>query len=1398
MRMEEFALGPKIQGAGQGVGPGPVSDKLATPRVGPWQCLERVGEGSAGVVWRARHVETRQVVALKIAKDHLASGEALAREAALLVRVARRWGPALIDNGAGYVATEWIEGAVLDPGRLGVDRVTTAAVLAHAIGRALEELHEAQIRHGDVKPENILVAARTPREDAASERGATLIDLGLAGSVAAPALGGTPRYAAPELREHGDGGPAADLWALGVLLAEVLDEHIALVCAGSEDVAAAVAGWDRARASEPARWVQALLAKAPGGRPDAAWIATRAARWLGLAARAGEAELARVERVRRTYLSERARDLTPGAAIDESVTEPARTWLAKAVALQGKTAEASNDVIAPLSAVRRTRWLVSLAGPTAASWALGTEFPGEGELAARAVELARSCDPSSWALGDLVGASTPNAAGWSLAADDDRAAQLVRELGRAHPHPAALALAEDDVARSTAAPTVARELVAALVRTGRIGRAWAAASTLQGPPGDAIRGELARRRGDRTAAEAYASAAAEQGDATVRSTARATLARIAWDSGNLAAASQWAEEAHGAAGAEVRALIAWRRGDYDQGLAAVSQALADTLDTDARGRLEGARAMLELGRGASAAALDAFGRAVDLSARAGAVVEEATYLTNDAAAAADAGAIGRAIASATRSALLWERLGRPERAARAWLARAGALATLAAQHATDEAAQEAEARAVEAGDTRTAAYADWARVEVRAPGDADARRWAIAAAEKLRDTGVEDEVRAGARLLVWAPDALDPRQVAAYDEAAARTSAPARWEWWGARAQAAGNAADASTILSRLLALVDEPALLGSRGPALDAAVRLATQAGDGAAARRFDHARVAAARLLHEGAPPELRASLASVAWARTTPNERADLQFAPEQIAQLETIVRALSGRDRLRPLLEQVLDTLVLWTGVERGLLLLRVPDGRLVPRVARNLARHDLTGEQLALSQTIARRALETGEAVVATDALSTLGDLHASVHALRLRSVVAVPLLARGEALGVVYLDDRVRRGAFGARELAWVRVVASQAALAIADARDAVLLRRAARRAERARARLEAVLGQREAELDVTRTQLDLARGEPASTRFPYDEIAGRSEPMRDLLRLVDRVTASEVPLLIVGESGTGKELVARAVHKNGPRARRAFVSENCASVPETLLESTLFGHVRGAFTGASSTRPGLFDVADGGTLFLDEIGEMSLGMQTKLLRVLQDGEVRAVGNERVRKVDVRVIGATHRDLSAMVAAGTFREDLFYRLNVVTLSVPALRERPEDIPLLVDHLIRKHAPPDRPAKVTRAALAKLAAYPWPGNVRQLENELRRALVMSDGTIDVADLSADVVRGGPSVAVSGGLDLRKRVDALEAELVSEALVKTRGNQTRAAQLLGLSRFGLQKMMKRLGVRAPVLS
>ncbi len=300
----------------------------------------------------------------------------------------------------------------------------------------------------------------------------------------------------------------------------------------------------------------------------------------------------------------------------------------------------------------------------------------------------------------------------------------------------------------------------------------------------------------------------------------------------------------------------------------------------------------------------------------------------------------------------------------------------------------------------------------------------------------------------------------------------------------------------------------------------------------------------------------------------------------------------------------------------------------------------------------------------------------------------------------------------------------------------------------------------------------------------------GSSPALQRVHDLIERVAPTRATVLITGETGTGKELVARAIHDLSDRSRRPFVAVNCGALPETLLESELFGHVKGAFTGAERPRAGLFEVADRGTLFLDEIGEMSLPMQTKLLRVLEDGILRPVGSERTRKVDVRVIAATHRDLEAMVRARTFREDLFYRLNIITIRIPALRERAADVPLIVHHFLRKHGTAQ--VRVTRAAMDRLTAHPWPGNVRQLENEIRRAIVLSDGTIDVEHLSPDIARPGAPEPRDLGLNVRGRIDALEIDLVREALERTRGNQTQAAKLLGLSRFGLQKMMKRLAI------
>ncbi len=295
---------------------------------------------------------------------------------------------------------------------------------------------------------------------------------------------------------------------------------------------------------------------------------------------------------------------------------------------------------------------------------------------------------------------------------------------------------------------------------------------------------------------------------------------------------------------------------------------------------------------------------------------------------------------------------------------------------------------------------------------------------------------------------------------------------------------------------------------------------------------------------------------------------------------------------------------------------------------------------------------------------------------------------------------------------------------------EAALWERAARAARPATEEASAA-GSGSRSATAVRTRVATAVGE-----FPgaYG-ILGGSAAMKKVFDLLAKILPTHLPVLILGESGTGKELVARALHQHGPRAKGPFLSENCAAIPENLLESELFGHVKGAFTGAVKDRLGHFRSADQGTLFLDEIGDMPLGMQSKLLRVLQEGEVRPVGGTRDFKVDVRVVAATHRELKRMVAERRFREDLWFRLNVLSIPLPPLREREGDVRLLADYFLRlaRRELPGRELVLEEEALAALEAYPWPGNVRQLENELRRACALSDGPIRRADLGPEIQR-----------------------------------------------------------------
>jgi DNA-binding NtrC family response regulator len=319
--------------------------------------------------------------------------------------------------------------------------------------------------------------------------------------------------------------------------------------------------------------------------------------------------------------------------------------------------------------------------------------------------------------------------------------------------------------------------------------------------------------------------------------------------------------------------------------------------------------------------------------------------------------------------------------------------------------------------------------------------------------------------------------------------------------------------------------------------------------------------------------------------------------------------------------------------------------------------------------------------------------------------------------------------------------------------------------------------------------------------RYGFDQLIGASDGLRHVLERVERVADTDSTVLITGESGTGKELVARAIHWGSRRAERMFVTVNCGAIPEELLESELFGHVRGAFTNAIASREGRFTLAHGGTIFLDEIGDMSPTLQVKLLRVLQDRSFEPVGSSQTQRVDVRVIAATHQNLQQAIQEKRFREDLFYRLNVIPIETPPLRARKDDIPLLVSHFLKKLQEERRLAacSLERDALELLCAYDWPGNVRELENTIERLVVLKGGgAIGVADLPAAMCaaatqRGpAPPRVTRAGLPLTATVDRFEAELIRQALGHTSWNKNQAAKLLEMSRTTLLEKIKKHGL------
>ncbi|HSZ83540.1 MAG TPA: sigma 54-interacting transcriptional regulator [Polyangia bacterium] len=456
-------------------------------------------------------------------------------------------------------------------------------------------------------------------------------------------------------------------------------------------------------------------------------------------------------------------------------------------------------------------------------------------------------------------------------------------------------------------------------------------------------------------------------------------------------------------------------------------------------------------------------------------------------------------------------------------------------------------------------------------------------------------------------------------------------------------------------------------------------------------------------------------------------------------------LMGSYELPTLLDQLLDVTIQVSNADKGFLVL-MESGEPVVKVARNLRRETITDAVSQLSDSILARVVKTRKPVIISDALSDEEFKNSlSVVNLKLTSVMCVPLLERGNILGVIYVGNDNVAQLFEESHMEVLTIFASQASLLI---RNALL---------------------------VNELQLDKRSLEQQIERIRFGEILGSSPRMQEVFRKVQKVATTDISVLVTGETGTGKELIARELHNRSQRAKGPFVTINCGAIPENLLESELFGHVRGAFTGAVSTKQGRFQAADRGTLFLDEIGEMPLQLQVKILRALQERVVVKVGDSNAEPIDIRVIAATNRDLEAEIKAGRFREDLYYRLNVVHLHLPALRDRGDDIVVLARYMVSRYAPEygGKVKGLTPNAIAAIKRHRWPGNIRELENRVKKAVVLSDKVLlgpEDLDLSPDEL---PTI-----LPLADAKERFQREYINEILALNDGNRTKTARDLGV--------------------
>jgi serine/threonine-protein kinase PknK len=1314
---------------------------------------------------------------------------------------------------------EWVDNTPIHVHASSAVRAGTLIQWLEPLLQRLHTTHQVGWVHGDIKPSNIL----------STEDGPVLVDWALATAAGSRLRGGTPGYLAPELQGSGHTGAAADIFALGVALAEwMLTPIVALDAAGSEtsDRPPSLA---QARACLETVGLIEMLADAPARRPSCASLLAR----VGL-------EPARCS-TKSAYLTFRSDELWFAATrTDTKVLEQglAGEWLAQYI-----------DILSPILSSSRST------GPRADRESSGSDN-----------ESATSCELD--ALGPYATrrlfARYPHAAlesGTSVRAPQSEPTasknplppmQLLLALvqGTANEHDLRNAGARDANSDATSDATLCRCRALFWLERGNLAEALHELHGRREPELLLLRAEIERRALDHAACALTLKELEHAYPVEANATTK-LRARFAWDQGDYATARDLAERS---GHAEVLGLTAYRELRFEEGIYAVEDALrrlprtaSGPLGDHSRERLEGVLGMLLHGKGESAAAMSAFARASDSAAFREAGLAEATYRTGLAASAYDAGFLATAIEASERAAFLFEQLGELSRAASCHLTTAKTHLLVGALDQASERLQVALHLAPKNSSEPTFLFALATKVELlgfealKAAATPDGK----GSTHSSMHSAYEQSVEAFAEACQSATSEARVRAAANLIHALARVG------------QASQNLDVAATICRMMeaneaslspLAIVERELALAAmgerrtegadklgtafepfwqRGPfsvRLEACIRLHAEArvrSDEILEQRtanvleniFENltADWPTAYLSHQDSSLRLRFGSAyplvafSASKQERTPTGKD--ASAVRDMRDLHALLLNLGTPQSLREILSRVLESIATYTGVERALVLLPFRD-RLVPRSSRSLG-YNIRGSQLRFSLSLSRQALEeekpvfvedpleaeTSFTTAAYDASQARVDGNAprpatgiSLLALGIRRAVAWPLRLRGETLGVLYLDDRTSSRPFSEAERQWMQCVSTLAACALANTREHVLARRALRKSAIHQAALAKKLVDERATLEAVTGRLSRLE---ANATFP--RLCGASTSMLALFQMMDRYAKVEAPVLVLGESGTGKELVARSLHEHGPRSTKPFVAENCSALSESLLESALFGHAKGSFTGAVQSASGLFAQADGGTLFLDEVGEMSLAMQAKLLRVLETGEVRPVGAPRVQKVNVRIIAATHRDLQAMVRERRFREDLYYRLSVLVISMPPLRERKDDIPLLVQHFLRKHDEKGR--TTTAAALDKLMAHRWPGNVRQLENELRRAVVLSDGTIDVCHLSTELSGAKPRAVppLEGSLDVREHVDAIHRTLIEEAMKRTDGNVTQAASLLGLSRFGLIKIQERLGIR-----